>query len=106
LTNVNDVAGDHTGAISAQMGILLGDTNGNRSVNSTDVTQTKGQSGRAITSANFRQDVNMTGSINASDISLVKSKSGDALPDLSQILKQRPQQIAPTHQQSAFSVRK
>ena len=107
LTNVNDVAGDHTGAISAQMGILLGDTNGNRSVNSTDVTQTKGQSGRAVTSANFRQDVNVTGSINASDISFVKSKSGDALPDLSQILKQSPQQIArPSDHRSAFSVRK
>lgn len=81
LTNVNDVAAHHTDAISGEMGILLGDTNGSHSVNSTDVTQTKGQSGHVVTNSNFRQDPNATGSINASDISLVKVNSGHALPE-------------------------
>ena len=62
------------------MGLLLGDTNGNRSVNASDVSQTKAQSGQASTSSNFREDVNINGVINASDVSLVKSRSGTALP--------------------------
>ena len=62
------------------MGVLLGDVNGNGSVNSTDVSQTKLQSGQAVTNANFREDVNVNGSINATDVSSVKLKSGTALP--------------------------
>ena len=45
-----------------------------------DVTQTKLQSGQAVTATNFREDVASNGSINASDVSLVKSKSGNAIP--------------------------
>ena len=66
--------------VPIQMRVLLGDTNGNGAVNSTDVAQTKSQSGQPITSANFREDVSADGAINSTDISLVKSKSGTALP--------------------------
>jgi hypothetical protein len=61
-------------------GILLGDTTGNGSVNASDVSQTKVQSGQAVSAANFREDVTLNGSINSSDISQVKSRSGTALP--------------------------
>ena len=72
--------GTNTGDLSVPMGVLLGDVNGNGSVNSTDISQTKLQSGQAVTNANFREDVNANGSINATDVSSVKLKSGTSLP--------------------------
>ena len=79
LNNVLD-SQTNTGNVSATMGVLIGDTSANGSVNSSDISQTKAQSGTAATATNFRQDVTANGSINSSDISLVKSKSGTALP--------------------------
>ena len=78
LGSVSD--GVNTGDVSIRMAVLPGDTNGGGSVNATDVSQTKLQSGQAVTGTNFRTDVNANGSINATDVSLVKLKSGTALP--------------------------
>ena len=80
LTNVSDLAGHVTNALAASMDILLGDTNADGSVNSADIAQTKSQSGKTITSSNFREDVTIDGSLNSGDIAFVKSKSGTALP--------------------------
>jgi hypothetical protein len=80
LSNVIDSAGDHADTVSESMGILVGDTTADRSVNSGDISQTKSQSGTVVTSSNFREDVNADGSINSGDIALVKSKSGTAPP--------------------------
>ena len=80
LSNISDSAGDFSSAVSASMGVLVGDTNGDGFVNSADISQTKSESGNAVTSANFREDVTADGFINSADISLVKSKSGSALP--------------------------
>jgi hypothetical protein len=68
------------GNLQVQMAILVGDTGGNKTVNSSDVSQTKSKSGQALNSSNFREDVTVDGSINATDVSLVKSKSGTAVP--------------------------
>jgi hypothetical protein len=78
LTNVNDGIG--SGDVMVPMGVLSGDTTGSGSVNATDVSQTKLQSGQAVTGSNFRTDVNTNGSINATDVSAVKLRSGTALP--------------------------
>jgi hypothetical protein len=78
LANVTD--GVATSDVGIQMGILVGDTTSDRSVNSADIGQTKSQSGHAVTTSNFREDVTADGSINSADIGLVKSKSGTALP--------------------------
>ena len=72
--------GTNTGNVDIPMAVLVGDTTGNGTVNATDVSQTKGQSGQAVTGTNFRTDVNANGSINGTDVSLVKSKTGTALP--------------------------
>ncbi|HEU0210103.1 MAG TPA: dockerin type I domain-containing protein, partial [Candidatus Udaeobacter sp.] len=80
LNGVADSAGRNGNVNGPQMGVLIGDTTGNGSVNAGDVSQTKGQSGQGVTAANFRQDVNANGSINAGDISLVKARSGTSLP--------------------------
>ena len=79
LLGVND--GTNTNDVAVRMGVLVGDTNGNGSVSASDISQTKAQSGQAVTAANFRTDVNVSGgTITSSDISLVKSKSGASLP--------------------------
>jgi hypothetical protein len=62
------------------MGLLVGDTTASGVVNSSDVTQTKAQSGTAVSGTNFRQDVTANGSINSSDVTAVKAASGTALP--------------------------
>src|SRR5207237_605014 len=75
LNGVTDSA-NLTGDISVQMDVLVGDTTADGSVNSADISQTKSQSGHAVSSSNFRQDVSADGALNSADISLVKSKSG------------------------------
>ncbi len=78
LFGVND--GAATGDIPIRMGVLLGDTTSNRTVNSSDIGATKAQSGSAASAANFRTDVTVNGTINSSDIGTVKASSGTSLP--------------------------
>ncbi len=59
---------------------LLGDSTGNATVNASDVSQVKGQSGISISASNFRTDLNANGAINAGDVSIAKSTSGHAVP--------------------------
>jgi len=54
------------------MAVVIGDTTGNGVVNSTDIAQTQSQSGQAVTSSNFREDVTVNGLIKSSDIGLVQ----------------------------------
>ena len=76
---LSNVQGELSNSVSARMGILLGDTTGDGSVNGSDISQTEWQSGSPVTISNFRQDVNADGAINCADISAVKSKSGTGL---------------------------
>lgn len=68
--------------VSAQLDLLVGDTNGDRSVDSTDVSQTKAQSGKAAATvgSTFREDINGDGFVDGTDVSFVKSRSGGHLP--------------------------
>ena len=59
---------------------LLGDATGNATVNATDVSQVKLQSGALIGVGNFRSDLSANGSINAGDVSIAKSTSGHSVP--------------------------
>ena len=81
ISDVTDAFGQVLPSTSTvNMNLLMGDTNGNKSVTSTDVSETKSQSGVPVTNANFRRDVTPNGSINASDLGLVKSRTGAMLP--------------------------
>jgi hypothetical protein len=80
LHTVQDSAGNNGDVVGPQMGVLIGDTTANGTVNSSDIAQTQSQSGQPVTANNFREDVTVNGSINSSDIGLVQSKSGTALP--------------------------
>ena len=66
-----------TTSVNAKM--LIGDTTGSSSVNSSDVGETKLQSGQIVTNSNFRDDVTASGDINASDVGLVKIHSGEGV---------------------------
>jgi hypothetical protein len=78
LFGVND--GTNIGDVATPMGVLVGDVNGNRLVNSTDTSQVQAQSGKPLTTSNFRMDVNANGLINSTDTSIVQSNSGTGLP--------------------------
>jgi hypothetical protein len=80
LHNMKDVANQELPDTTVTVAFLLGDTTGNGSVVSSDVSQAKLQSGHPVTAANFRADVNANGSINGTDVSQVKLKSGTGLP--------------------------
>jgi hypothetical protein len=80
LSEVTDSFGQVLPDTDVNVGLLGGDTTGNRAVNSSDIAQTRSQSGAPLTNANFRSDVTADGAINASDLGLVKSRSGVNLP--------------------------
>jgi hypothetical protein len=80
LSGVTDSLLQVLPATSVSVNMLIGDTNGNKTANATDIGQTKAQSGVTVTNTNFRQDVTPNGTINASDIGLVKSRSGASVP--------------------------
>jgi hypothetical protein len=62
------------------MGLLIGDTNGNRTVNAADVAQTKARLGQEVDATNFRSDVNVNNSINAADSAIIKGHLGTSIP--------------------------
>jgi hypothetical protein len=69
-----------TSDVSIPMGVLLGDSNGDRFVNAGDALQTRSRSGQGTDATNFRSDVNADGFINSGDTTAVRSRSGTALP--------------------------
>jgi hypothetical protein len=77
LFNVYD--GANASNVVIPMSVLRGDVNGNGSVSTSDIGQTKGAGGHA-TQTTFRSDVVANGSINATDISVVKARAGTGLP--------------------------
>ena len=62
------------------MSILIGDTNGNGTVNASDIGQTKSRIAQQLNETNFRSDVTANGYIDATDVSMVKSAVGTGLP--------------------------
>ena len=78
LNSVSD--GVNTGNVTIPIGVLLGDTNGDRFVNAGDALQTRNRSGQVTDASKFRSDVNADGFINSGDTTLVRSRAGTALP--------------------------
>jgi hypothetical protein len=65
---------------SVSAGMLIGDVNGDKTVNNTDVGLTKGQLGMTVTSASFPEDVRISGTITSADVREVKGAKGHILP--------------------------
>ena len=78
LFGVSDGLG--SGNVVVSVSTLIGDTNGNGTVNSADVGQTKSRVGQALDTSNFRSDANTSGTINSGDVGLIKSNAGQGLP--------------------------
>jgi hypothetical protein len=80
LRNVTDEFGQVLPDTVIPLHILIGDTNGNKTVNATDIAQVKTQAGAPVTAANFRTDFDASGTVTASDIGQVKASAGNTLP--------------------------
>ena len=65
---------------SVSMNVLTGDTNADKTVDTTDVDLTKGQVGMPVTNTNFREDVRVDGAINSGDVKAVRAAVGHSLP--------------------------
>ena len=76
---VQNINGDGQQHGDVPFGFLTADVNGNRTVNATDVSLTKSQSGQPVDATNFKSDINANGSINASDAAAVKASLGTGL---------------------------
>ncbi|MDQ6859856.1 MAG: dockerin type I domain-containing protein [Verrucomicrobiota bacterium] len=81
LSNFRDARGGVVAAsVPLSVGLLTGDTNGDRAVNSGDATQTRNRSGQTINATNFRSDVNLDGAINSADATVIRTNFGTAIP--------------------------
>jgi hypothetical protein len=81
LSNVTD---DKNRALSdpksVPVGILVGDVNGDKTVNSTDVGLVQAQVGAAAKLSNFRKDVDASGTITQADVSITQCQMGTSIP--------------------------
>ncbi len=66
--------------VSVPMGVLLGDVNASRLVDSGDVFLVRQQTGQTATQSNFREDVNASGLIDSGDVFLTRQHTGTSLP--------------------------
>ena len=80
LTNVTSSTGDVLGNVSVSMNVLAGDVDASKTVDSTDLTLTRGQLGQTVTASNFRDDVKVDGIITGKDVNAVKNARGNHLP--------------------------
>ncbi len=76
------VSGVNGGSSSSDVafGFLIADVNSSRKVDKADLNETKGQTGRPVTSANFRDDVSANGTITRKDASEVRTHTNTQLP--------------------------
>jgi uncharacterized protein (TIGR02597 family) len=77
LTSVTD--GVNTNDVAVTMGVLVGDGNQDRVVNSGDSIATRSRSGSTTDSANYKFDYNADGVINGGDALITRGRSGDTL---------------------------
>lgn len=79
LSGVTDAADNSSPSITVSIGFLIGDTNGDRTVNVGDAQQTRTRSGQDTNAENFRSDINLDGAVNSGDAFIVRGRSGNSL---------------------------
>jgi Divergent InlB B-repeat domain len=81
LVTVNGVTSP-TGSLTstAALGFLVGDVNGNRSVNAADISNVRARNAQAVTAANFKFDIDASGTIDTTDANAVRGNTGVVLP--------------------------
>jgi RHS repeat-associated protein len=73
LVGVRDETTNDYDDVLIPMSVVIGDSTGNGSVNSSDITQISTNSGSPIGNTNFRCDLNTSGMINAGDVNIAKT---------------------------------
>jgi hypothetical protein len=71
---------NNTGNVAATMGVLIGDTNANKTVSNADVASVQAKVGATVTQSNFRNDVNANGTISNGDVAATQAQVGTQLP--------------------------
>jgi hypothetical protein len=77
LSGLND--GSTTRDLVIPIGVLVGDVNGDRTVNAGDALQTRSRSGQPLDETNFRFDVNLDRGLNSGDAIVVRARSGSSI---------------------------
>jgi len=80
VSNVTDAYGRTLASAKVPMGILLGDVDGNKTVNSTDVNAVSAKVGTDASLTTFRDDVDTSGSINQTDVNITQGQVGTFIP--------------------------
>jgi hypothetical protein len=80
LNDVTDSDGDWSSAVSASMGVLLGDVNGTGRTDSGDVTSVRNHTVSVPDQQSSRYDVNADGRIDAGDVTVTRNSSVTVLP--------------------------
>ena len=78
--HTQNINGDGQAHGDVPFGFLIADADGNRVVAKPDQTLVQGQAGQPVTSANFREDLDIDGRIKTSDGNLVKANKGHSIP--------------------------
>jgi hypothetical protein len=79
VNNVTD-AGRTLAKATVPVGILLGDVDGNKTVDSKDVNNVTAKLGATAGLTNFRDDVDTSGSINQTDVNITQGQVGTFIP--------------------------
>jgi hypothetical protein len=79
LHDVTDVLGNNNPNVTGSMAVLVGDSNGDRAVNSGDAQQVRNRSGQVTDATNFRSDVNADGAVNSGDAFITRRNSGTGI---------------------------
>jgi hypothetical protein len=83
LTNLYDSAGNSTSALSVSMGVLLGDVDASRRVDSGDVFLARQQTLQPLPPAgngDFRRDIDVSGRIDSGDVFIARQQTTTTLP--------------------------
>ena len=62
------------------MGILLGDVDGNKTVDNKDVNAVNSKVGTNVSKATFRDDANVSGTIDQTDVDITQGQVGISIP--------------------------
>lgn len=80
LSNVTGSGGQLLGNATVSLNLLAGDAIASKLVDRADVTLVKGQVGTPVSTANFREDLDVNGRITHADVAIAKTDLGHSLP--------------------------
>jgi len=80
VNNVTDPYGRTLAKAAVPIGILLGDVDGNKTVDNKDVNAVSGKVGASVSQTTFRDDVNVTGKIDQTDVNITQGQVGMSIP--------------------------